>query len=67
MKRFDDGNGKYKDCQILKDELKGKKFILDCGHHATIGHLFATNVVIVNDSTKNGGDSIKIICTSCYD
>jgi len=67
MKRFDDGNGKYKDCQPLKDVLKGKKFLLDCGHHATPGHNFATNIVIVNRSTKNGKDSLEIICTGCYD
>lgn len=51
----------YKNVERLKEMLEGK-FRLDCGHHVTFKHNFATNVVILNYMNH-----CEIICTSCYD
>jgi hypothetical protein len=45
--------------EILHTVLKGKKFILDCGHHVTIGHHLGNDITIYN------GKELKIICTQC--
>jgi len=39
--------------------LKGKKFILDCGHRVTFGQFLGNNVTILN------GSKLKIICSQC--
>ena len=44
--------------RLLK-HLKGKKFILDCGHHVTFGQFLGNNVIILN------GSKLKMICTQC--
>ena len=51
----------YEDCEALKDLVRGKKYILDCGHLVTMNHNFANNIVIINE-----GKEIRIICTGCY-
>ena len=51
----------YQDVKKLKEMLNGK-FKLDCGHHVTFKHNFATNVVVINYAKE-----CKIICTECYD
>lgn len=48
----------YKLHEVLQD-LKGKKFVLDCGHHVTFGHNLANDMVILNGSLP------RIICTQC--
>lgn len=40
-------------------ELKGKKFKLDCGHHVTFGHFFGNDIMI-----RNGAEP-QIICSLC--
>ena len=40
-------------------QLKGKKFILDCGHHVTFAQNLGNNVTILN------GSKLEIICTQC--
>ena len=45
--------------RILAEELQGKKFRLDCGHHVTFGHFLGSDVVLMN------GKSCRIICTHC--
>ena len=45
--------------EILKQELVGKKFQLDCGHHVTFGEFFGNDVIIRNNTT------LEIICTQC--
>ena len=52
----------YEEVKRLKEEiekLRGRKFRLDCGHHVTVGHHLASDIVIYN------GKSFKIICTLC--
>lgn len=41
------------------EQLRNKKFILDCGHHVTFGCFLGNNVIIIN------GKNLKIICTIC--
>ena len=53
---------KYEDTEALRQiitELKGRKFRLDCGHFATIGHFLGNNITIIN------GTKPKIICSEC--
>jgi hypothetical protein len=45
--------------RILNETLRGKKFVLDCGHHVTFGHFLGSDVVLLN------GDRARIICTLC--
>jgi hypothetical protein len=42
---------------ILKRVLAGRKFILDCGHHATLFHHLGNDITIIN------GKDPKIICS----
>lgn len=54
---------KYSDTnELLKklDELRGKKFILDCGHVVTFGHNLGNNVMIYNDNKR-----FRCICSLC--
>ena len=53
----------YKDTDALRrifDQLKGRKFRLDCGHHVTFGHNLGNNITIYNDNKR-----LKIIFTQC--
>jgi len=43
---------------IIK-QLRGRKFMLDCGHKVTFGHFLGNNIIIYN------GVNPKIICTDC--
>ena len=52
----------YEDTDTLRkiiEELNGRKFRLDCGHHITFGHSLG------NDITVRNGKTIKIICSQC--
>lgn len=52
----------YQSTDILRkavEELRGKKFRLDCGHHVTFNHNLA------NDITIRNGKELKIICSLC--
>ncbi len=44
--------------KIIKS-LKGRKFILDCGHKVTFGYWLGNNITVSN------GKNPKIICTQC--
>jgi hypothetical protein len=44
---------------ILKRVLSGRKFMLDCGHHATLFHPLGNDITILN------GKNPKIICSLC--
>jgi hypothetical protein len=53
---------RYHDTSELREFLKAlkyKKYILDCGHHITIGHGLGNNLMIIN------GRELKIICSLC--
>ena len=53
---------KYEPSSVLKkaiEELRGRKFKLDCGHHVTFNHNLA------NDITIRNGKELKIICSLC--
>lgn len=45
----------------LKALVVGKKFLLDCGHHATPGHGFSNTLIIYSE----GGGIIKTTCHNC--
>ena len=52
----------YADTEELRNvlsQLKGEKFILDCGHKVTFGHFLG------NDITIRNGKIMKIICSQC--
>ena len=53
----------YEDSEHLKEilikTLKGKKYILDCGHHVTMAHHFGNDITIYN------GKELKIVCSQC--
>ena len=52
----------YKDTDRLRElleQLKGRKFRLDCGHHVTFGHNLG------NDITIRNGKHPEIICSLC--
>ena len=53
----------YQDSELLREildtVLKGKKFMLDCGHHVTFHHNLGNDITIYN------GKDLKIICTQC--
>lgn len=57
---------KYQDSHILKDLVRGRKFRLDCGHYATVGHHSGLNIVIINTSKNNDGENLEVVCTGCY-
>jgi hypothetical protein len=44
---------------ILKRVLSGRKFMLDCGHHASLFHNLGNDITIIN------GKKPKIICSLC--
>ena len=53
---------RYEPSSALKkaiEELRGKKFRLDCGHHVTFNHNLA------NDITIRNGKELTIICSQC--
>jgi len=53
---------KYQDTDELRKilkKLKGRKYLLDCGHHCTFGHNFGNDITIYN------GKVFKIICSLC--
>jgi len=53
---------KYEDVDVLRkilQEIKGRKFRLDCQHHVTLGHFLGNDITI-----RNGKDP-KIICSQC--
>lgn len=42
-------NNVYEDADALREilkVLKGKKYILDCGHHVSFWHNFGNNIII---------------------
>ncbi|MFP4453711.1 MAG: hypothetical protein ACLFPI_10150 [Desulfobacterales bacterium] len=45
--------------KILAKALRGKKFILDCGHHITFGYHLGNDITIYN------GRDFKITCSEC--
>jgi hypothetical protein len=52
----------YQDVEALRKiirSLKGRKYQLDCGHHATLCHHFG------NDITIRNGKNPEIICSLC--
>ena len=47
----------YQDTEVLRhiiDNLKGRKFRLDCGHHVTFGHFLGNDITI-----RNGKEPVK--------
>lgn len=57
-----DEKAKYQSADALREifvKIKGKKFRLDCGHHVTIGHNLANDLIIYNNKKPT------IICTYC--
>ncbi len=53
---------KYRSTEELREviaSLKGKKFVLDCGHRITFGHNLGNNLIIYN------GKEPRIICSLC--
>ena len=54
---------KYEETEMLRDilqrTLKGKKYILDCGHHITFLEVLGNDITIYN------GKKLKIICSQC--
>ena len=53
---------RYQDTEVLRavfEQLKGRKFKLDCGHHVTFGQYLG------NDITIQNGTKLQIICSQC--
>ena len=53
---------RYSNVELLKaylNNLKTKKYRLDCGHHVTFGFFLGNDVVIIN------GKEFRIICSQC--
>lgn len=53
---------KYEDTEVLRkiiQDLKGKKYRLDCGHNITFGYFLGNDIFIQN--SKNP----VIICSQC--
>ena len=53
---------KYESTEALRkavEELRGRKFRLDCGHHVTFNHNLANNITVLN------GKNLTIICSEC--
>ena len=58
----EDQKRKYESTDTLRkviNELKGRKFKLDCGHHVTF------NQHPANDITIRNGKKLTIICSLC--
>lgn len=54
---------KYESVEELRkiiESLKGRKFMLDCGHKITFGHFLGADIAVLN------GKIPKIICTDCH-
>ena len=52
----------YEDTQALRniiEGLRGRKFLLDCGHKVTFGHFLGNSVTVYN------GKVPTIICSLC--
>ena len=52
----------YEDARVLKQiikNLKGRKFLLDCGHRITFGYWIGNDITIYN------GKEPEIICSQC--
>jgi len=52
----------YEDTDALREilnQLRGRKFRLDCGHYLTLGHFLGNDITIYN------GKELKIICSQC--
>ena len=45
--------------KLLDENLTGRKFRLDCGHHVTFG----TN--LGNDITIYNGKQLRVVCSLC--
>ena len=41
------------------NQLQGKKFTLDCGHHVTFGYFLGNDIIIRNGKTP------KVVCMEC--
>lgn len=53
---------RYANVELLKaymDNLRYKKYQLDCGHHVTFGYFLGNDILIIN------GKKLKIICSQC--
>ncbi|WP_207688642.1 hypothetical protein [Desulfonema limicola] len=53
---------KYEDGEILRkiiEDLKGRKFKLDCGHHVTFGYFLSNDITIKTNKYP------EIICSLC--
>ena len=53
---------KYESTDVLREflyQLKGRKFVLDCGHHCSFGQFLGNGISIYN------GKTFKIICMEC--
>jgi len=53
---------KYSNVEELRvylNNLKMKKYRLDCGHHVTFGYFFGNNIMVLN------GKDLRIICSLC--
>ena len=53
----------YEESEVLKqivNELKGRKFLLDCGHKVTFGYFLGNSIKIIN------GKDLRIVCWQCY-
>lgn len=49
-----------KELRKIIEKLKGRKFLLDCGHRVTFGHVFGNDITIYN-----GHKHPTIICSLC--
>jgi hypothetical protein len=52
----------YDQPQVLRqiiENLRGRKFRLDCGHHVTFGHNLGNHIMVIN------GKEPEIICSLC--
>jgi hypothetical protein len=43
----------------LIDRIRGKKYILDCGHHVTFGYFLGNDIIIRNGKTP------EVVCMEC--
>jgi len=53
---------RYYNVELLKvylNNLKNKKYRLDCGHHVTFGYFLGNDILIIN------GKEFRIICSQC--
>lgn len=53
---------RYQETEELRkaiQQLKDRKFRLDCGHHVTFGHFLGNDITIYN------GKNPTIICAQC--